>query len=71
MTVTTEDEPSLTRAQKRHLRRIYNGRTVPITVDGQSFLTYKEASRHILSRAPEDREAAYAAMKEQAKLPLR
>jgi hypothetical protein len=35
------------RAQKRYLRRIYNGRTQPITADGQTFLTYKQAMAHL------------------------
>ncbi|WP_295636018.1 hypothetical protein [Novosphingobium sp.] len=45
------------------LRRIYNGRTVPIIVDGRAFLTYKEASRYLLSLAPEARDKAYADMR--------
>jgi hypothetical protein len=69
MTVTKEDDPSLTRTQKRLLRRIYNGRVIPIVADGRSFLTYKEASRYLQSLDPVARGAAYAEMKEQAKLP--
>ncbi|MEW9856344.1 hypothetical protein [Novosphingobium sp. M1R2S20] len=46
------------------LRRIYNGRTVPIIVDGQPFLTYKEARRYLLSLTPEAREKVYAAMRD-------
>lgn len=67
MTVTNEDEAGLARAQRRLLRRIYNGRSVPIVANGIAFLTYKDASRYLLSLAPEAREAAYTAMKEQAK----
>jgi hypothetical protein len=67
MTVTNEDDPSLTRAQSRFLRRIYNGRSVPIIVDGRPFLTYRDASRYLLSLAPQARDAAYAEMKAQAK----
>jgi hypothetical protein len=36
---------------------------VPISADGRPFLTYKEASRYLLSLAPEARELAYAQMK--------
>jgi hypothetical protein len=61
-----EEDPFLSRSQRRSLRRIYNGRTVPIIVDGRLFLTYKEASRHLQSLSPQARDAAYAAMKEQA-----
>lgn len=66
MTVTNEDDPSLTRAQKRFLRRIYNGRTIPIIADGKPFLTYKDASQYLLSLEPQARGTAYDAMKEQA-----
>jgi len=59
------DEP-LGRAERRLLRRIYNGRTVPITVDGRAFLTHKEASRYLLSLTPDERERVYAAMKSSA-----
>ena len=45
------------------LRRIYNGRTAPIIVDGQPFLTYKEASRYLLALTPDAREKAYAEMR--------
>lgn len=45
------------------LRRIYNGRTVPIIVDGRPLLSYKEASRYLLSLTGEAREKAYADMK--------
>lgn len=67
MTVTKEDDAGLTRAQNRLLRRIFNGRTVPIIADGQSFVTYKDAKLYLNSLAPEARDAAYATMKEQAK----
>ncbi|MEY4160752.1 MAG: hypothetical protein RLZZ136_1373 [Pseudomonadota bacterium] len=74
MTVTNEDaawedDLGLTRAQKRLLRRIYNGRTIPIVVNDTPFLTYKEASHYLLSLAPDARNAAYAVMKDQAKAP--
>ncbi|WP_062343540.1 hypothetical protein [Novosphingobium sp. CCH12-A3] len=58
---------SLTRPQRRLLRRIYNGRAVPIVVDGKPFLTFKEASRYLLTLSPEAREAAYLEMRGQAK----
>ena len=67
MTVTHEDETPLTRTQRRLLRRIYNGRSIPIFADGTPFLTYKQASQYLLSLEPDARNAAYAAMKEQAK----
>ncbi|WP_245653883.1 hypothetical protein [Novosphingobium rosa] len=47
------------------LRRIYNGRTIPIVTDGQPFLTYKAARQYLLALTPEAREAAYLDMKEQ------
>ncbi|MFT4055291.1 MAG: hypothetical protein QM681_12360 [Novosphingobium sp.] len=63
----TEDEDiALTRPQRRLLRRLYNGRTEPIIADGRPFLTYKEASRYLLSLDTEAREAAYLEMKRQA-----
>lgn len=71
MTVTNEDEPTLTRTQNRLLRRIYNGRSIPIVADGRPFLTYKEASRYLRSLTPPARDAAYEEMKEQAKEPRR
>ena len=67
MTVTNEDEPALARAQRRFLRRIYNGRTQRILVDGKAFMTYKEACQYLLSLEQELREAAYQVMKAQAK----
>jgi hypothetical protein len=69
MTVTKEDDPSLTRKQKRLLRRIYNGRSVALVADGRPFLTYRDASRYLRSLEPQAREAAYDEMKEQAKSP--
>lgn len=60
----TEDEShALSRPQRRLLRRIFNGRTLPIVADGRSFLTYKEASGHLQSLGPEARDAAYAELK--------
>ncbi|MEG3181494.1 hypothetical protein [Sphingomonas sp. LT1P40] len=57
----------LDRAQRRLLRRLYNGRTVPIVVDGQSFATYRAATGYLLSLTTEARDAAYAQMKAFAK----
>jgi len=48
------------------LRRIYNGRTVPLIVDERPFLTYKEASRYLLSLPGEERDRVYADMKNAA-----
>jgi hypothetical protein len=36
---------------------------VPIIADGKPFLTYKEASRYLLSLATDARKQAYAQMK--------
>ncbi|WP_404479611.1 hypothetical protein [Novosphingobium sp. BL-52-GroH] len=65
--MTEDDEPWPGRPQRRLLRRIYNGRTVPLVVDGIAFLTYKEASRYLQSLAPQARETAYLAMRDAAK----
>jgi hypothetical protein len=61
--ITEERDQSLGRSDRRLLRRIYNGRTVPIIVDGRPFLLYKEASRFLLSLTPDARERAYAEMR--------
>ncbi|KMS56099.1 hypothetical protein V474_13990 [Novosphingobium barchaimii LL02] len=58
-----EDSPSISRPQRRLLRRIFNGRTVPIMADGRPFLKYKDASQYLQSLAPEARDSAYAQMK--------
>ena len=39
---------------------------MPIIIDDQPFLTYKEASRYLLSLDDEAREQAYLAMKNSA-----
>lgn len=67
MAIADESDPTLSRTQRRLLRRIYNGRSVPIIADGRPFLTYADASRYLQSMAPQARDAAYAEMKEQAK----
>ncbi|VWX53260.1 hypothetical protein [Novosphingobium sp. 9U] len=66
MTTIDGDSHPLGRAERRLLRRIYNGRTAPIMADGRAFLTFKEASRYLQSlSSPEARDAAYLQMKEQ------
>jgi len=67
--MTETESSTLTRPQRRLLRRIFNGRTVPLVADGQSFLTLKEASRYLEGLSPEARDAAYAALKAQASQP--
>jgi len=67
MPMTEEDDQSLSRSQRRSLRRIYNGRSAPIIADGRIFLTYRNASQYLQSLAPEARHAAYAEMKGKAK----
>ncbi|MEA3387941.1 hypothetical protein [Sphingobium sp. CCH11-B1] len=57
----------LTRPQKRFLKRLYNGRTVPVLVDQRPFLTYRDATCFLLALPPDAREAAYTAMKAQEK----
>lgn len=61
MIESNEEWPS--RPQRRLLRRIYNGRTVPIMADGKPFLTFKDANRYLQSLPPETREAVYLEMK--------
>jgi hypothetical protein len=61
--IASAGEPALGRAQRRLLRRIYNGRTVPIVADGRAFLTYRDATRHLLSLDADARNAVYEAMK--------
>ena len=57
----------LTRPQKRFLKRLYNGRTIPVIVERKPFLTYRDATRFLLALPPDAREAAYAVMKAQEK----
>ena len=61
--MTEARDQALGRSQRRLLRRIYNGRTVPIIANGRAFLTFQEASRYLLSLTPEAREEAYAQMR--------
>jgi hypothetical protein len=67
MTMTDEEDQVLSRAQRRLLRRIYNGRSVPIMADGRPFLTFKDARQYLQSLTQEARDAAYAEMRSQAK----
>lgn len=62
----TEDDQSLSRPQRRALRRIFNGRSVPVMADGRPFLTFKEASQYLQSLALPARDAAYSEMKQNA-----
>lgn len=62
-----EDDQALSRAQRRALRRVYNGRTVPIVIEGRPFLTFREAKDWLHALPAADRDAACAAMLAQAK----
>ena len=62
-----EDEPFLSRPQRRALRRIYNGRTEPIVIAGRPFLTFREARDWLHTLPADARDAACAAMLAQAK----
>ncbi|MBV2147204.1 hypothetical protein KRZ98_02725 [Sphingobium sp. AS12] len=63
----TESASPIGRTQRRLLRRIYNGRTVPITADGKPFLTYKDAVKYLEALDADTREAVYEEMKASAK----
>ena len=65
--MTDDENLSLSRPQRRLLRRVYNGRTTPIIADGQPFLTYKAAKHYLQSLSPEARDAAYLEMKDKGK----
>lgn len=65
MTEEPEDQ-SLSRPQRRLLRRIFNGRTTPVLAAGMSFLTYKDAARHLQSLNAEARDAACREIRENA-----
>lgn len=62
-----EDDHALSRAQRRALRRIYNGRTEPIVVEGRPFLTFREARVFLEALSAAERDAACAEMMAQAK----
>lgn len=57
-------DEAISRPQRRMLRRIYNGRVNPLVVNDMPLLTYKEATRYLLSLEGNEREQAYAQMKE-------
>lgn len=63
MSAASPDHEPLDRAQRRLLRRIYNGRRTPILIDGTPLLTFREASRFLLALSPDARETAYAQMR--------
>lgn len=63
----TENASPIGRTQRRLLRRIYNGRTVPIIADGKPFLTYKDAVKYLEALEADTREAVYEEMKASAK----
>lgn len=65
MTIDEDAGEPLSRMQRRLLRRLYNGRSVPIIADGRPFLTYKDATRYLADLEPQARDAAYAQMKAQ------
>jgi hypothetical protein len=67
MTAENDEQPLLNRTRKRLLRRMFNGRQVPVIADHRSFMTYKEAVRYLESLTMEAREAAYEEMKAHAK----
>lgn len=63
----SDTDQSLSRLQRRLLRRLYNGRAVPIVADDRHFLTYKDASKYLLTLSADHRETVYAEMKAFAK----
>lgn len=67
MITENNEDPSLSRPQKRLLKRIYNGRSTPIVADGRPFLTYKDATKYLLALPEDARDAVYAEMKAFAK----
>jgi aspartate aminotransferase-like enzyme len=60
------EEQALGRTERRYLRRVFNGRQTPFTTGNHEFLTFKDASRYLLSLGAEDRAAAYQEMRGQA-----
>ncbi|CCW19583.1 hypothetical protein EBBID32_39510 [Sphingobium indicum BiD32] len=63
----TESASPIGRTQRRLLRRIYNGRTVPIIADGKGFLTYKDALKYLEVLEVDARDTVYEEMKASAK----
>lgn len=64
---SAEDDHSLSRTQRRALRRIYNGRTVPIVAGGRPFLNFREAKAFLEGLSAAERDAVCAEMMAQAK----
>lgn len=62
----SEQDTFPNRPQRRLLRRIFNGRTVPLLADGREFLTYKQAVRYLAGQADFVRNALYEELKQQA-----
>ncbi|MEJ7935131.1 hypothetical protein WG907_12800 [Sphingobium sp. AN558] len=60
---TEEQSDALTRPQRRLLRRIFHNRNIPIVVEKTALLTYRDASRFLLSLPLDARDTAYAAVK--------
>lgn len=61
-----DEQQALGRTERRYLRRVFNGRTVPLKVGDHAFLTFKEASRHLMGLDDEARDVAYREMRSQA-----
>jgi hypothetical protein len=59
-----DENSSLSRPQRRWLKRIYNGRTRPIAVHGTSFITYKQAAAYLQSLTPEVHDEVVGAMRD-------
>ncbi len=62
-----DSDDGLPRAQRRLLRRIFNGRTEPLAANGRAFLNYRQASAYLLSLEPAGRDDAYEQLKAAAK----
>ena len=62
-----EDAAWPTRPQRRYLRRIYNGRNIPIHVDGTDFVTYKQAMKYLQTLDEDANNRAVEQMKAAAK----
>lgn len=57
------ESDGLARPQRRLLRRIFNGRTTPVIVGDSALLTYRDASRLLLSLPIDARDIAYATIR--------
>lgn len=60
-------DEKLGRTQRRHLRRIFHGRSKPVLIDDQKLLTYQQVKQFLATRAPDQRDAAYERIKSLAK----